>query len=56
VKQYEARGAEIRLKPASSSRRYRPLRFSGRDAGELVIVAELVEVLGARVQASPDLR
>jgi transcriptional regulator with XRE-family HTH domain len=45
VKQYDVRGRKIRLVPASSSRRYRPVVFSGSEAGELVIVAELVEVL-----------
>ncbi|HEY6908338.1 MAG TPA: helix-turn-helix domain-containing protein [Myxococcales bacterium] len=48
VKQYEARRGEIRLKPSSSSRRYRPLVFRGSEAGELTIVAELVEVLTPR--------
>jgi len=55
VKRYEVRGSQIRLMPASSSRRYRPLVFSGRQAAELLIVAEMVEVLGPR-GASEDVR
>lgn len=52
VKQYEVRGSEIRLKPASSSRRYRPLVFRDREAADLVIIAELIEVLGAPARTS----